>query len=358
MPLESKAELNLTPEAKQKTTQIKSLPNPLLRIIVSHSKNQDANSFAKASHLFYKVIKPNLDIQKLSQHIVYGEMDEAEKMIKANPQLLLMQGSVIDYSGRAIEGTPFQMALGAEDVAFQDDEIGMVEMIQQNLSMLDDGEKIIARQYRAQFPDDFEENEKIRQTNDLEALNKVFTAIKESKAEEAKQLAEDCRNALEEFREYLKPKNVIKNGKHFNAEMLLRAFELYDYNYYGFGSYDSPKNNMLLRQVVGYVQRFLPACYAQVFCQGLKNIVLNNEKFRRCLRLPDQPNISIFPLDLNPNYRLGFGFVATANALALDVSMPGETGSQLFSKLISSKNIHIAHCYAPAHDQSKRRRLA
>jgi hypothetical protein len=84
-----------------------------------------------------------LKFEKLStalvEHVVRGEQKEAEEMIIANPELLLMRARVKDYSGRTIEATPLQAAAGSDDGQ-------MEKMIQGHLSKLEDGEKEEKRQ--------------------------------------------------------------------------------------------------------------------------------------------------------------------------------------------------------------------
>ncbi len=112
--------------------------------------------------------------ERLLTFVVQGKQDEAEAMISANPNLLLKEGEVIDYSGRTIEGSAFQMALGAEDVGFQPEEKCMAEMIAKHLDKHYPGEK--EKQYEEQFPVGEGAVELWRQHKDLEALNTVVDA--------------------------------------------------------------------------------------------------------------------------------------------------------------------------------------
>lgn len=241
-------------------------------------------------------------VNLLLVHVVKAEQKEAEEIIKTNPMLLLSKGRVVDYSGRSIEGTAFQMALGAEDVKYHANEECMAEMIQRYLKELPNGESEIQTQIQEQFPEGWEVKENERSKNDLAALKKVVNAIAKSKEGDA------CEAALEEFRKYLKPEGVITTGKHFNAQLLVEAFKLYDKNYNRFGDYDSPKNILCWRKVIGYIQRFLPANYAQVFSQGFYPIVESDEKLNRSLKFRHKNNLSFFPLDTYPSSRLGFDF--------------------------------------------------
>jgi len=236
--------------------------------------------------------------------VVHGNQAVAEEMIKANPLLLLESASVIDYAGRVIEGTALQIALGAEDVRYHDNEECMAEMIQRYLSQLPNGEEVMAAQIKMQFPDGWEVQEAERAKRDSDMLRNVIEAIRQS------QTNDEAESSIQAFRDYLEVENkgedvVFKTGKHFNIQLLVEAFKLYD----AFGGWDGRQNNLFWRNVIGYIQRFLPACYAQAFCQGVLYIVEGGEKLNRSLtfRFDRFDNAFVFfPLDSDPSFRLGF----------------------------------------------------
>ncbi len=208
-----------------------------------------------------RLFEPEFNGQTVSQlllHVIHGEQDEAEAMISANPDLLLEEGEVIDYSGRTIKRTAFQMAVGAEDVE-------MAEMIAQYLDEYYPGEK--EKQYEEQFPVGEGAVELWRQHQDSEALNAVVDAIGSSHTNE------DCAAAFQTFGDYLESqaKNVITTGKHFNVQLLVEAFRLcsYDQNSDAFRGWNNRQNNLFWCNVINPIQRFLPTCYAQAFCQRL-----------------------------------------------------------------------------------------
>lgn len=244
------------------------------------------------------------------QHIAYGEQAQAEAMLQSHanmaPILLTTAGKVKDYSGRTIKGTGLQLAIGAEDVKYHDNEECMTEMLMRHLK-LSNGEDEIATQISNQFPDGWEESEKERAKRDLAELNKVVDAIAVSRTNG------DCEVALQAFRDYLerenKGKGVIKTGKHFNIELLVEAFKVYEQKYTNFGGWDSRKSNVFWRNVIGYTQRFLPACYAQAFCQGPCNIVDDGEKLNRSMKF-SYYNATYYPLDSSRAVRLGYNFTA------------------------------------------------
>lgn len=90
--------------------------NDLDDIILEYADGEvDSKNYAvnpQNQNLFFSV---SLPVSALLRHVIRGEQAEAEAMLKKNPALLLEKGKVTDYSGRTIQGTAFQLALGAED---------------------------------------------------------------------------------------------------------------------------------------------------------------------------------------------------------------------------------------------------
>ena len=102
---------------------IKLSPNceiPLLDDILQYTffgylESDDAKKLATVSPSFAKSCQKQLTAIFL-QHIVRGEQNEAENMLKANPDLLLCKGNVTDYSNRTFHNiNAFQYALWALD---------------------------------------------------------------------------------------------------------------------------------------------------------------------------------------------------------------------------------------------------
>ncbi len=292
-----------------------------------------------------------VQLKQLLGYVVRGEKTKAEKLIKDNPKLLLEKGIAEDYSGRLIEGTAYQMALGAGDVnrakldidnkpvldeeghiqILHPDE-GMAEMIKGHfLDAFNQDEKAayseIDKQQEEQFPGGYKayvnsREVKERRVNDLKALRDVIAAIAVADVSFVNgnydnsngevNVDAKCADELKKFRDYLRPKGIIRRGEHFNVEVLVEAFRLYDdekrYKAFG-GTWDSPKNVLMWRKVVGYIQRYLPACYAQAFSQGLYYVVADNEKLDRRFKFRHD-NAYYFPLDLDPLSRLGYEYTA------------------------------------------------
>ena len=158
---EKKLKQATTASATQASTEIKSLP------------------MSSGLTLFNK---PKDELTTLLDYVVRGDKDKVEEILQKTPRLLLETGLVTDYSGRQIEGTAYQIALGAEDVSrILHRGEGMAEMIEDYLRTLPNGELAIKNQQDIQFPKGYEEKENERKLMDSAALREVVRAIEESK---------------------------------------------------------------------------------------------------------------------------------------------------------------------------------
>ena len=167
----------------------------------------------------------------------------------------------------------------------------------------------------------------------------------------------DVEVELEAFRKHFGPR-IIKPSERFNPEPLLDAMQVYINNY---DPWSSEQCSLFWRQVIGYLQRMLPACYAQAFCQGLYNVTDGNEPLKRSLKLAD--GTSFYPVDPSSRAEVGFDFGVYSYLLAtgrcgVDGRSPGRAGARCaqrdFSKLMSSKNVSIAKLMQQPENQAKR----
>lgn len=426
------------------TISIYSLPNDVLREVGAYLQRSDFIALGIVSkrfhYLFGDARKLACDLaHKLHTHVVRGEKEEAENLLKLFPSLLTVKGTVIDYSGRTIFGTALQIALGAEDVSqegkcvlitrappftqtqmnqinfgspaayvrcegklFYIDKTnnefkeiplneatlmqfdaenhpqihpqilseaqlknitfltghihdeGMVQMLQRYLRKLPNGDEMIVAQTREQFPGNWEEIEKARAQRESDALNKVFTAIANS------QIGETCEEAIKKFKTYLEQENkgndVIKTGKHFNHQLLAEAFKLYEDNFDDFGGWNSRKNHLAWRKVIGGIQRWLPAATAMALTHAPYNfhapynIVVVGEKLKRSLEFRFDRGYYFYPLDLNPRFRLGEEYAVAGNG------MPSVDGVGLWEhwiyKLCRTKSINVSQLIPLRRDKS------
>lgn len=293
----------------------------LISTLYPYLKNdiRSLSAFARTCqglNVFFKrdLIEIKTKLTELAQHVVYGERDEVELKLdslkKANPKLLekLLKAriQVTDYSKREIEGTLFQLAIGAEDVSREEffcEGIADVIVIFLKNVLREKADLEIAKQFEQQFPAGYEEEAKIQHEKDIAAVHKMIAAIDEAKSFPDTKTIE----AFDEFKNHLKPKGIITKGRHFNIDMLVEALKLHN-NRSDFGS---QKYMFIIFIVIGYLQRFLPACYAQVFCQGLSQIARRDRSFRERVQrsLKHEGNKQcFFPLDSDPSCHLGFNW--------------------------------------------------
>ncbi len=281
------------------------LENELLPYLDLNSDDSTVNALANVPSHASLLLKAHQLLKPLLEAVIHGEKNNVEKILSAHPslheKLLTTPMKVTDYSGRVIYGTALQLALGAEDFSRKrSSDEGMVETIIKFLDKLPNGKLIKNAQIKQQFPKGWELEEVKRKAEDSAALHKVFNAIIYANPPSY------CEKALAEFREYLKPKTLIKSGKHFNADLFVEACQLYKEAYGRWGGEYSFGNILYWNKVIGYLQRYLPACYAQAFCQIALDISGKDLPLKRSLSFQDYSVHEFFPL--SPTSRLGYDY--------------------------------------------------
>lgn len=246
---------------------------------------------------FFKKSDP-MAIQ-LVQLIVYGDLKKSEDLLKAHPHLLrtLLTETVTvkDYSRRKVKQTAFGAALCA-----MDDEL--CEMLARYMT-----KEEMDSQYQTIFP---EGHEAYYQAQTAFDFTQIVTAINNSNdADVEKALSLELPNntslwaTLEQFRADFT--NRSNQEVVFNPQHLIKAFELYDEKY---ANWTSNQQNLFWRQVIGYVQRFLPANIAMDFVQGLYARIEYKIKSNRSFNFKYGVG-SIFPLSLDSSLAgLGYNF--------------------------------------------------
>lgn len=261
----------------------RNVPTPLLsRMSEFLGKEDFASLYALTltSKAFRSFFQPDLDkptkiFKELAQHIVRGEKKELEQKLQTlyekKPALLqtCLKSRILvqDFSGRRIEGTPLQLCLGAVDVSRSiSPQEGMLFSVITFLKEFPNADAEIKKQVIQQFPLGWKEQWKERVQRDSAALHKVVKAIKDAPEVETKSLKEgfdilvkSCEPALNEFREYLNStiRETIKTGKHFNMFLFIEAWSLdADISV----NFHPAKRLLFWRSVMGYIERFLPAC--------------------------------------------------------------------------------------------------
>lgn len=284
---------------------------------------------------FFKKSNP-MAIQ-LVQLIVYGNLEKAEDLLKANPHLLRTllteKVTVKDYSRRKVKQTAFGAALCA-----MDDELCEILANYMTKEEMDS-------QYQAIFPAGHEAYYQAQTAFDFAQI--VDTISNSNSADVEKALSLELPNttplwvALEQFRadftQWSNQETV------FNPQHLIKAFELYDEKY---DNWTSNQQNLFWRQVVGYVQRFLPANIAMDFAQGLYERIENKVKSNRSFNFR-YGGVSIFPLSVGSSLSgLGYNWAAWSRAPA-DCWGSGRWPFARFTKLMSSKNSSLGRIMRP-----------
>jgi hypothetical protein len=119
----------------------------------------------------------------------------------------------------------------------------------------------------------------------------------------------------------------------FNPYHLVRAFEIYDAEFENLDSWD--KRALFWCQVIGFVRRYLPACYLQALAQWIYYIIENKEPLRRSFEFRDgrRDGVSILPSKAFS----GLGFDFSGGGLATSVVLE----SRVFVNYVLSKNIRL-----------------
>ena len=270
-------------------TSFVDLPKDMVRLVGCFiPADTDKDKYARLCKQANNFFQSDLDkraVEKLLHHVAYGEKDQAEKMLKSNPKLLLGISTITDEAGRTIYGTAYQIALGAKDVSpFPGKVEEMAEMLERYLLQLPNGEKEREKQYNEQFPEGFEKQEEARRMSDSLALNKVFAAIKNAKTIEA------AEEAVKEFQLYLtnQTKGVITTGYHFNEALFEEALTLYERHHDAFGGFNSPKNRLAALKLIGFIESLFPASLAQAACDGFGKVVDEKKALSRSKLLDDK----------------------------------------------------------------------
>lgn len=233
-------------------------------------------SMANKSNCFFKnsLIDP---VKKFHKHIISGEQSDAKQMLELNANLLLNEGSIIDHCGQEYFGTGFLLALTVEDRE-------MCEMMLPYFDVL----KISLSEQIERYNKLLAENNKINDY-DFDSLAKKLYSNKH---------ISECEKELDIFRKHFEPKGVIKGGMLFKVEVLIDALKVQ--LKYG----DKPV--LYWNQVIGYLERLLPAGYLQAICQGLFYLDVRKQPLNRHTKILG--HLTLLPLDSDQSFRLGYHF--------------------------------------------------
>ena len=137
-----------------KKPTLNDLPQDVAEHLISkYLPPEDQLSLTLVSKSIQNLFQPHR-LQKLAKklllHVMHGEQEKAEKMLKFHPELLTIEETATDYSGRTFKTTAFRYALWALDTRY------MCNMMLDCLPYSEEGEAIkqkLLTQYMAQTHD-------------------------------------------------------------------------------------------------------------------------------------------------------------------------------------------------------------
>lgn len=263
---------------------------------------------------FYKDGYPKMPfdiVNDIMQNIAYGQRikvkETLEKLQQSNPKLLQMvlttqsTKPISAYSGWTIKPyttTLLQAALRCGDIAVNENYQGAVEIIS---SYFDKNEALSAskiEQIKEVFPEGLETHIANQQQNAFN-FDSVLAAIDKASTEELENIVKNPEKTRAQWAigetESARTKSdqdltLVEAMNRFRAqfakqalseaipslEHLMKAFIQYEYQLDTWtGDYDTKwlKQNLMARQIIGFIQRYLPAHEAQVFALGLYSVV-------------------------------------------------------------------------------------
>lgn len=267
----------------------------------TYLSTQDKANLARTCSSLYNFFQRKQAAQKLMQHVVKGEEVAAKAMIANNPSLLLIKTKAVDYSGRTICGTVFQAALGAEDERmwtmikpyFKKVPSLIIKAKNEGIDIKDIAREEMLKQFNQQFPSGTKDVPQSELKPFYFALVKAITEDKDHGL-----------SAIEGFRVEITKNKVIKSGKHFNMQHLVAACLVYIYKFEVLATWDN--RDMFWRKVIGYLQRQMPANYAQAHCSGIQHILYNPSDFKRTFKFKN--GSEFFPLSTDSGLGFDFGW--------------------------------------------------
>jgi len=285
-----------TAPSPEQSIQVEPLPDSIQDLILGYvdgdiAENKETPYTAKSGCTLFEAGSKEKPYDKLTLTVLLGlvvrsEQDKAAVIIEAQPELLLKSGTTIALSGDIFDNfSPIELARYAHDV----DMLKMMEPYTQKIAGGREKFKTI-----------------LQKANEYEAKQKVydFFYLLEGSISDFKEV--ERTKIIDYFRKDFKPKRISNIEKSFNIKTLHWAYQRYAANYL---RWSDEKRSIFWCQVIGYLQRSLPACYAQAFCQGLQNVTENGLHSVRTLKLFTGENFyPADPTDLNHRSGLGFHF--------------------------------------------------
>lgn len=101
------------PESSKTSLLNIAIYNILVDEVGSYLSNEDKAALSQSCKTLHRLFQPYLNKKAptLLQYVAYGKQDKVKKVLEANPECLLIEDKVTDYSGRIFNTSPFKLAL-------------------------------------------------------------------------------------------------------------------------------------------------------------------------------------------------------------------------------------------------------
>jgi len=359
-------------------------PKNVVNIIVDYAAGESHETLRFGAVPFVHTLFNSIKIERVAclknllTAIVFGRIEKVENILKESPFLVLEELDEKEWvtapSGQNSNNkTAYRTALAVEDAE-------IAAIIKSKLIELADEEEA-DKQFNAQFPKEskeakgWEEIEKDNWAAIFAQLTTLTDAIKNAKTNtffEDKDAdiiltyrskltvreGSEVGLAFAQFKVLLKAKQdeIVTIGRHFNSKLLLEASQILKFYYYKYSNF-VPQTLLLWQQVIGTIQRMMPANYAQVFCRGIYQTLEDIERGgsqSRHLGINDvwrrdssAPYAYFYSLK-NQNPRLGFDYAIDQDGHG-DRVYPNDTVDFAISvsKIISIKSKSIQKLLNP-----------
>ena len=257
------------------------------------------------------------DADKLVQFIADGKKDEAKKMLEANPRLVLQAANVVTPGGMTLKRImPYECALiGDPDMALMVGEY--FEKIGQNNNAVNDECKKLREEQFKRYEKAIENMLNVKPYD----FTKLIDIIKASSPTDvnaelnhAKDYQSALRTELEKFRKVFAPCTKKTPEQQFAYisfiyMSLLKAFKVYNAEWDNLSNHGNnyDKCRLVWCQLIGFIERRLPAVDRQAFAQGVDTIKGLHD-MKRSLAYKYDPQNEFPRTDFDDDSHSGLGF--------------------------------------------------
>ena len=276
---------------------------------------------SKKLHGFFQDDLKKSAVENLYTYILCGEEKKALDMIAICPERLLLREKSVDYSGRIFKNvTPFQAAILSHDVT-------LWKKMEPFFDKLPYGQANKKRQFQEIFPEGLPEQKPYNFSALLECIHLSAEDKVQTLLDNPLDTKSTLGQALENFRKDFT--RLAMEEKFFNPTHLIEVFNIYAQQCIT-KNWSSKQLCLFWNQVIGYTQRFLPACYAQAFCQGLYCVANDKQALTRSLACEDSQHL-YFPLEDSSGLGFDFGIFSVHKAKHLDTLAMAQQNTAVFN---------------------------